>query len=211
MKQARLLSEDEKRRYFRIDDVAIIKHRQVTDEHISSEAYRHEQARLNKLTLKARFETMTREMKPLLKMIDKSNSRIARYLESLDNKLNLLSEYVIECAMEDMAIEPQHINIGAGGVSFTSETPIMIGATLELRMVMLPENTGIFTYARVVTCNRLEQVSEDGHQYRVALEFVSMEDDVRDLITRHVLAKEQVRLREENHAHRESADENKKG
>ncbi len=196
MKNAHILSDNEKRSFFRIDDVAIIKHRQVTEEQVSSEEYRHEQARVNKLTLKARFDSMTREMQPLLKIIDKSHSKIAQYLDALDRKLNLLSEYVIECAMEDMNIKPQHINLGAGGISFTSSCPVMIGAMMELRMIMLPENTGIFTYARVVTCSKLDEPNEDNHQYRIALEFINMEDDVRDLITRHVLFKEQSMLQQ---------------
>ncbi len=196
MKQAHVLSDTEKRSFFRIDDVAIIKHRQVSEEHVTSEAYRHEQARVNKLTLKARFESMSREMQPLLKVIDKSHSKIARYLEALDRKLNLLSEYVIECEMEDMNIEPQHINIGAGGVSFASPCPVMVGSMLELRMILLPENTGIFTYARVVTCSKLDKKDDEQNQYRIALEFVNMEDDVRDLITRHVLFKEQSLLQQ---------------
>ena len=203
MKQAHVLTESEKRNYFRIDDMAIIKHRQVTDEHVCSQQYRQEQARVNKLTLKARFESMSREMQPLLRMIDKSNSKIASYLQALDNKLNLLSEYMIECEMEDMNIEPQHINLGAGGISFTSACPVMTGAMLELRMVMLPENTGIFTYARVVSCSKLDAPNEAQHQYRIGLEFINMEDDVRDLITRHVLHKEQCRLQQHRNADEE--------
>lgn len=192
-----MLSDTEKRSFFRIDDMAIIKHRQVSDEHVNTDAWRHEQVDINKLTLKARFDSMSREMQPMLKMIGKSNSRIADYLEALDRKLNMLSEYVIECEMAEMNIKPRQVNIGAGGISFASGSPVMVGAMLELRMIMLPENTGIFSYARVVTCSKLDEPDEDGNQYRIALEFVNMDDDVRDLITRHVLRKEQEQLRKQ--------------
>lgn len=200
MKQAHILSEDEKRNFFRIDDIAILQYKPVNEETVRAQQLGTAAKHVDRLTLKARFDSMSRECQPMLKMIAKSNGRIADYLEIIDQKINMLSECVLEDELSEMNVEPQHINIGAGGLSFSTAAPIMTGAMLELRMVLLPENTGIFSYVRVVMCSKLEEATEDCHQYRVALEFINMEDDVRDLITKHVLCKEQRMLTSEHSA-----------
>ena len=92
MKQAHVLDEDEKRAYFRIDDVAILNYKQVSMDCLQSADSRVDQAAINKLTMKARFDSMTRELQPLLKMIAKSNTSVSRCLETIDKKLNMLSE-----------------------------------------------------------------------------------------------------------------------
>lgn len=202
MKQAHVLNETEKRNYFRIDDVAILHYKQISAETMVSADNRIEQATINKLTMKARFDSMTRELQPLLKMVAKSNSSMSHCLKTIDTKLNMLSEYVMESEIEDMNVKPQHVNIGAGGLSFSALSPLLAGAMIETRLVLLPENTGVFSYARVISCSKLDQVNEEGHQYRLGIEFVNMDESVRDLITRHVLCREQELLHNEKQPHK---------
>ena len=111
----------------------------------------------------------------------------------------MLSEYVIESEIENMDVKPQHVNIGAGGISFTAKKPLLAGAMMETRLILLPENTGVFSYAKVVSCSKLDEPHEDAHSYRIALEFIKMDDNVRDLITRHVLCREQEIVNKNKH------------
>ena len=191
MKQVRPKKNIERRNYFRIDDFAILQYRVVSDEELRQGRHENEQLLIEKLTLKARFDTISRELLPLFRKIEAESPDIAQYLSSIDRKLNLLSEYYVEMAMGDMDSSPQRVNLGAGGVSFRSSSPILSGSLLELKIVLLPEHYGVFSHARVVNCVR---VSEDGgvkHRYKISVEYEDMSDDVRDIITRHVLNKEQ--------------------
>lgn len=191
MKQIQAKNEIERRSFFRIDDTAILHYRVLSDEDHGGEPNEEDQMLIDKLTLKARFDSISREMQPLFRVIEASNPDIARYLSSLDRKLNLLSEYYAEIAMGDMGMSSQQVNLGAGGMAFASLSPIMIGSVLELRIVLLPEHYGIFSYAKVVSCARDTDDASNGNSYRIAVEFENMSDDVRDIITRHVLGKEQ--------------------
>lgn len=191
MKHVQVKKSVEKRSYFRVDDIAILHYRVISEQNHGEDKSYDDQLLIDKLTLKARFDHIAREMQPLYRVIEAGSPEIAQYLSAIDKKLNLLSEYYVEIAMSDMDIAPQKVNLGAGGLSFISASPIMSGAKLELRLVLLPEHTGIFSYARVVACVRnSDGVAETGH-YRISIEFEHMNDDVRDIISRHVLAREQ--------------------
>lgn len=187
MAQNKFDVKNEKRNFFRIDDICLIKYRLVDPSREDGEDSSYRQ-RVEKLTLRARLESMSREMHPVHKMIAAKNSKIASYLTMLDKKIDMLSEYLINTELDDEHGEPQPVNIGAGGISFMSASPIMVGGLVELEMVLFPGKHVIFSRANVVSC--IKQEVDDANRYRVAVEFVGMLDDVRDLITRHVIKKE---------------------
>jgi hypothetical protein len=191
MKHVHVKKEVEKRSYFRINDVAILHYRVISEDKNDEYKNHEDQLLIDKLTLKARFDSITREMQPLYRVIEAGSPEIAQYLSAIDKKLNLLSEYYVEIAMSDMDMAPQKVNLGAGGLSFISASPIMPGSTLELRLVLLPEHMGIFSYGKIVVCERNSDAVADIGHYRISVEFERMSDDVRDIISRHVLAKEQ--------------------
>lgn len=183
--------ENDKRHFFRVDDLTLIKHK-VLDTDDAPVANEHAyQQRKKRLTLKARFESMTREMRPIHKMIAANNSKVAQYLSMIDEKLDMISDCLVRSEIEEMeeAI-PQEVNLGAGGVSFCSHTPVMIGSVLEMELVLLPDNNVIFSLAKVVTCAKNETGSGDKNSYRIAVQFQDMDERVRDLISRHVIKKE---------------------
>jgi len=184
-------SNNDKRKYFRVDDIALLSYRVVSWSEVRSAQKQDSNLPINKLTIKANLDRLSRELQPLHNIIKSSSPKIALYLATLDNKINLLSQYLIEDDEAENDIKPQQVNIGAGGLSFVADKHVVTGAMLEIQMKLLPGNLAIFSYARVVSCTRLE-ASVEQQDYKIAVEFEFMDDDVRDLITRHVLAKEQA-------------------
>jgi hypothetical protein len=187
MTQAYNSNDIDKRGYFRIDDVLLLHYRLIDDEECEFNS-QSDMLLLEKLTLKARFDTISRELHPVLRIISASDPNIVKYFSALEKKLDILADYIIDAEMGDIGISPQKVNIGAGGVAFQSSSPIMSGALLELRIVLLPEHAGIFSYARVVSCTPVSKNDFTG--YKIAVMFERMDDEVRDLICRHVLAVE---------------------
>jgi len=181
--------ENDKRQYFRVDDISLIQHK-VFDANNESNELAYEQ-RKKRLTIKAEFESMTREMQPVHKMIAASNSKVAQYLSMIDEKLDMLSDCLVRSEIECMAEDrPQEVNIGAGGVSFLSNSPVMVGCVLEMELVLLPENNVVFSLAKVVSCVKNETEKGEQNAYKIAVAFQDMKEEVRDLISRHVIKKE---------------------
>ncbi|MCG6939225.1 MAG: PilZ domain-containing protein, partial [Gammaproteobacteria bacterium] len=146
---------------------------------------------INKYTFKANLDRLSRELQPLHNVIKSSSPNIAQYLATLDKKINLLGEYLIQDHTAENSMKLYQINIGAGGCSFLSDKFFVAGAMLELQMKLLPENMTIFSYARVKSCVHQNENTEQP-VYKTAVEFEFMGDDVRDLIARHVLGKERT-------------------
>ena len=194
MKREQAKKAVERRNFFRIDDTAVLHYRVISEEDYASGLQADHRIMADKLTLKARFDSISREMQPLFRVLQAGSPDIARYLSSLDKKINLLSEHYVELIMGEMDMSTQEINLGAGGIAFTSPAPVMIGSPLELRMVLLPEHYGIFSYPKVVSCVRVTDHGDKGNAYKISVEFEHMGDDVRDVITRHVLGKEQAAI-----------------
>lgn len=189
MKKVNNTLDADQRNYFRIDDIVYLSYRVVSWEDArSSQIPGVGQAR-HTLTVKANLERISRELQPLHSLIRSQNSNVAEYLSALDKKINLIGEYLTENDEAEVDVEPQQVNIGAGGLLFVSDKPVIIGAMLELQMKMLPENTSIFSYARVVSCTEATEKAEQ-QEYKIAVEFEFMDEDVRDLITRHIFEKE---------------------
>ena len=191
MKNTNKASKNERRKYFRIDDIVLLSYRVVPWSDVSSGQKQFSTLPIHKLTFKANLDRISRELQPLYNVIKSSSPGIAQYLASLDKKINLLTEYLLEDNDAENVMKPYQINIGAGGFSFITDEYVAAGSMLELQMKLQPENMTIFSYARVMSCQR-QQDSPEQQSYKSAVEFEFMDDDVRDLIARHVLGVEQA-------------------
>lgn len=197
MKQVKTSHKADRRNYFRIDDVTVLSHRTLSNTETDNEGHAN-QLSIDKLTLKARFEALSREMKPMSRAVDDANPKLARYLSAIDQKLNMLSEVLMNNAVDDLNQEPQRVNISAGGLSFESSEPITPGSLLELRFILQPSNIGIYSHARVVLCKKDSNEQVEKRSYKVAVEFIRLDEEFRDLISRHVLGREQATMASDN-------------
>jgi len=193
MKNISEQTKEDNRKFFRINDMVFLSYRVVSWAEVRSSQRPDSSLPVHKLTLKSNLDQLSRELVPLNNIIKKSNTKVAEYLSALDKKINLLSEYLLEEEDTETDVEPQEVNIGGGGLMFVSDNPIVVGAMLELKMKLLPEVTSIYSYAKVVSSTGFTDDSK-GQKYKIGVEFENMEDGVRDLITRHVLIKEQTLL-----------------
>lgn len=191
MKHRQTIKGAERRSYFRIDDDAILDFRLVSEEELEPDRDFEHQQLVDRLTLRARFESISREFVPILREIEASSPALAKYLSSIDKKLNILCELHMDVVVKGMNMTPQKINLGAGGISFFASKPLPAGSILELSVVLLPEFVGIFAYARVVTCTCASDDMDGVGAYKISVEFQRISEDVRDTIIRHVLNREQ--------------------
>lgn len=193
MERVNPANKTDRRNYFRIDDVTILYYRVLSeDEDINQDCLA--QLSIDKLTLKARFESLSRELTPLGSVIGEANPKLAQYLAVIDKKLDMLSEVLLNSALDELNEEPKKVNISAGGLSFESSDPVELGSLLELRIILLPTYVGIYSHARVVSCKAEGDEADDEGMYKIAVEFIRMDEELRDLISRHVLSRERAAL-----------------
>lgn len=180
----------DKRKYFRVDDIICLTYKILSWADARDIKKMESDFPAHRFECKAKLDRLSRELQPLHKLIKENSPNVAQYLETIDNKISLLCEYLLDAESVDDETELQEVNIGGGGFMFVSDKPINDDAMLEVKIKLLPENYKIFSYAKVVSCDRADN-GAGIEQYKVAVEFKYMDEDVRNLITRHVLLREQ--------------------
>ncbi|RMG58894.1 MAG: PilZ domain-containing protein [Deltaproteobacteria bacterium] len=132
--------------------------------------------------------TYMEEPEPLGEMEDSVIGEWLRYINrKLDTILNLLT-----VRNEDLNNIPfRDVNIGGGGLRFTSEEAYQEGQILELKMIIpLIPPLVLYVYGEVVR----SEVKEGKRE--TAVKFIAMDEVVREEIIRYVFRKQREILRE---------------
>lgn len=182
-----------RRNYFRIDDNVVMTYRQISDEELPHILNSVTKVTNNGTTLTATFAEISQKTGYLKKAIRRQSRALADYLESIEDKLDMLARALM---LRDMGIseEDTHaVNLSAGGIEFHSDERVRVGSMLELKFVVFPSRRGILAAGHVIRCQA--DVPESPAYYTVAIEFDFIREADRQIIAKHVLSKQSSQLR----------------
>jgi hypothetical protein len=187
---------EERREYFRIDDEVVLDYRVVNESEVEALVERIQARVPDRFTAASSFAATSRQMAQVMHKVQNQSPELARCLQAIDQKLNLLAQLFVteEIHIEDQPT--QEVNLSAGGVAFRSQQEIKTGSLLELRMVLFPSLIGILNVSRVIHCERLS----DGNTqfpWQIAVSYEHLRESDRELLVRHIMTKETQRLRTE--------------
>jgi len=185
---------DERREYFRITDEIALDYRLVKEEDVDQLMERLQSHLVDRFTAASSFAATTRQMAHVIHKVQTDTPELARCLQALDNKLNMIAQLFVS---EEMGLDDQpsrQVNLSAGGVAFRAQYEVPVGSLLELRMVLFPSMVGILTISRVIHC---ERTSDDDGQFpwQLAVEYEHLRETDRELLVRHIMSKETEQLR----------------
>lgn len=141
------------------------------------------------LTLLSQLRKIDKDNQQILGILKDKNRLITDYLQSLNNKLDLVTRFCLFTQQADKDQPTTRINLSEGGIAYTSNRAVYKGNFLVLRLIFLPSYIHVVTFAKVVRCS-----SKDG-EHQVAARFHRLQDKDRQEISRHIL-KAQVQLRQ---------------
>lgn len=185
---------DERREYFRIADEIALDYRLLKDEEVDGLLERMRSRLVDRFTAASSFAATTRQMAHLIHKVQTESPELARCLQAIDQKLNMIAQLFVS---EQMALDEQptrEVSLSAGGVAFRAQHELGTGSLLELRMVLFPSMIGILTISRVIHCERMD----DGNgqfPWQVAVEYEHLRETDRELLVRHIMSKETEQLR----------------
>ncbi len=190
-------ARQERRRYYRIDDVVHLEYRVVGPE---------ERARILQGSapkppedgLSEQLASLTKQMTPLLRELRREQPNLAKYLSALNKKIDLVATHLaLQQARHESEREPlvaglRRVNLSAGGIAFASPRPLRPDDYLHVRLGV--EDTGflINTYGRVIDCHPRQE--KQGYQIRV--EFPFLDEEERSLLMRHIFDRQRALIRE---------------
>lgn len=180
----------ERRRYFRIEDEIILVYRPVPLEEVP-EPEQFQSRFGDHLSLPSTLEYLSRESQVPLRLIQRDYPEVAKYLEILERKIQLLAQAFM-ISHHHLIDQPTcKVNLSASGIAFDAEQAIAQGQVLELKLVIPPALVGILTFGKVIYCQ-----PGDG-RYRVGVDFLALRDQDREFLIRHIIKRQLSLLREQ--------------
>lgn len=200
---------DERRSYFRIDDRVKLTYRLVPEAELPALIDRLKTGAGSNFTVMSSFTSMSQQMLVQLRRIEGVSPDVAACIKILDRKLNILGRAFL-LQEENVSNQPSKaVNISAGGIAFNSAESYPQGAMLELKLLLLPDMTGMIIYGEVVDCTKSEKEGEADEPYSLRLTFSGIREPDRDILIRHVLKRQGEWLRKRRKENEEASGETK--
>ncbi len=193
----------DRRDYFRIDDSLSLCFERIEPEQLPQRLEQLEQGFESQFTLMSNLASISQHNSGILHHIENDYPDVAAYLKVLDHKINLLGQAFL-MQHSGLASEPAiPVNLSASGLAFQSGESLPAGTLLELRLILLPEFTGILNFAEVVASEANDQ--PDQQPYIVRVNFTHMRESDRDLLIRHVVCRQGELLRRQREQREDGA------
>lgn len=189
-------STADRRSYYRIDDDVFFEYRLIQERQVNSVISRTRKQDSGRSKLLEEIDALSRQSRAQLKGIKKSHPIIARYLSTLDDKIDALARHVSAQDDSGNGRPNRRVNLSAGGVAFYSDEPIAPESLIALTLKLFPSHREITTYGPVVYCRHEPETNPDA-PYRVAVNFAFMRSQDRESLVNHVLGRQLASARTE--------------
>lgn len=186
--------QKERRRYFRIEDQITLFYRQMEEGSLpDSETFQGEV--MDGFSLTATLEYLDQESGFLLRSLEKKHPDLISYLDVLNKKINMIAKAFLMKEEGVSELPASKVNLSASGISFFASQGFQKGALLELKMILPPALTGLVTYGEVVYC---EEIEGESQPYRLAVDFLNIREQDRDVLIRHIVKRQMEQIRQES-------------
>ncbi|AVE07793.1 pilus assembly protein PilZ [Pseudomonas palleroniana] len=175
------LDEEERREYYRIDDMIALQIKCLSAPEAASKEVLQDDSPLFNLLSELHLSEF--EAQHLLRQLSEKDRTLAAFLRVQNKRLDLLSQIMARGLLDEVGA-PQPVIISEGGIDFQHPTPLATGAHLAVKLVLMPQALGLLLRARVTHCD------PKGGGFDVGTEFEAMTDAQRQLLARYILQKQ---------------------
>ena len=175
------LDEEERREYYRIDDMIALQIKSLSAPQAASKEVLLDDSPLFNLLSELHLSEF--ESQHLLRQLGERDRTLAAFLKVQNKRMDLLSQVMAQSLLGDIGA-PQPVIISEGGIDFQHPAPIAMGAHLSVKLVLMPQALGLLLRARVTHCD------PKGDGYDIGTEFQYPSDAQRQLLARYILQKQ---------------------
>jgi len=186
--------QDERRRFFRIDDELVFFYRKI-DEVTANRMTAGTQDILGNASLTAALDVLSQESSLLMRRIERNQPDIADYLKVLENKIELLVRAFMTQGMNWSQQEPSNVNLSASGIAFECAEAMAPGEFLEIKMLLASSMSLIVAVGRVVHCT-IQTQDGGAPTYLIAVDYYNMHEQDREFLIKHVVKRQLQQLRQ---------------
>jgi len=185
----------DRRRYFRIEDRALVKYRVIGPESLPRERQFIQLNEIRASNLHAALLGLDLRLQELIDSIHDESKPIAQALELMNRKLNLIERVVaLEATQggpdERHEHQPTEVNLSGGGLALRAESPLTLNVHLAIDLILLPNHHPMRAIGRAVDCREVAP-----GDFSIAIEFDEIREEDRDMLIQHVVRRQSAILR----------------
>lgn len=186
----------ERRRYFRIDDHALIKYRVVAAADLDTARAQIAAHVLRADNLRDALRSLDVRLTELGPAVRRESRAIADALDLLNRKLDVLAGvFALEAAVgadrDHLDHQPAEVNLSGAGLLVRAAAALPADTWLAIELVLLPGNQVMRVIGRVIECR------PRAAGFGIGIEFDGLGEELRDMLVAHVLRKQAQVLRQE--------------
>lgn len=183
---------NEHREYFRIEERAVVEYKTITDRSKNdlSDSFEHNAPH----DLLVQLRELDNTAPASLHAVVDGNTDLAVYLRTMSRKIDLLATAIASTLDQgDDSSPEQDVSLSEGGLAFGSQEALAVDSEIALRLRLSSDAMVLSCYAKVVQC-----VAEESGDwaYSIAVEFIDLADDNRDMLAKHSIRMQQERARQ---------------
>ena len=198
-------SHNDERNFFRIDDEVYLEFRVLTE--VSRDQGKlgppRNDARSNDVLL-TDLTVVNAQIHSLIESIKLTNSSVARCLEAINKKIDVVAKAVSKTGEPLKTVKPnKKVNLSAGGVSFNVSVELSPNTPVEVRLAVISSNLVMTAYGEVTHCRH--EGRDIQQPFRVGIKFPTLSIIERQALFAHVLGRHTEKLRDVNRASEENS------
>ena len=183
--------KNERRGFFRIDDEVHLEYEVVNDDEYNNATQILNEVHDSAFALSANFATLNHDNNYLLNNIRRTSPEVSQYLDLLNQKIDALSQHLLENSVAPTEDNLVSVNISASGIAFNTTENLTKNQAMKLRIILLPEKIGIQAYGRIID----SKPDTENKGFIVSMDFEHIRNDDTELMIKHNLNKQMLELR----------------
>jgi len=179
-------SQADRREFFRINDTVFIEFHSISPEEAEQlgETLSDPLHSANNQE-KSQFQTVQSAFNHITDQINQQNRDIARALRLLDEKINIINHALQRQQNKSEDNQILDANLSGGGIAFMTAEQIDSKNAVEIKIQLQPSGAHIHSVAKVISCNKTNEGSENPYFLRLA--FTDMSEIDRTILIKHIL------------------------
>ena len=168
------------RNSFRVEDKVSLTVRPIEKQHVRVSELFEKRRRENGLA--SQFLHQREGKRPNLLSIERRYPEISKYIEYLEEKIQLLANQSKTDA-STLPLKPTHIvTLSASGIGFYLEKSFTKNSLVELSVRLFPSRTTIHTISTVTRCEK----NPEKNNYAIALRFTHIHEEDAEFLYKHI-------------------------
>jgi len=193
-----MTDKTENRRSFRIHESVYLTYEKLTDEEFDA-GIEHHRIRLGtNAGAQSMLVDIEARLSEAMYLLNGEHGAVGRCITLMNDKVNIAIGELpsLREAKSRLAQQPpQHCDVGADGLVFSSGEAMNVGDKLYIQLLLAADSRYVETFCRVIRLTDPPDSSDPGFRYGIVTEFVNMPPAQREILIQYMFSRESETLR----------------